>query len=164
MRGFFVALMLVTAATSPALALDLGDAAPALKGTTLDGWPFDLAAQKGRVVVVNLWATWCEPCRAEMPLLDAFYKKHRDQGLVMLGLDENDPEDEAEVRKVMADFSYPAVMAEKASDNGFRARVVPITYVIDAAGTVRAKFWAGGTPVTVENLEKAVAPLLAAPP
>lgn len=164
MRGFFVALVLAATATPPALALDLGDAEPALKGTTLDGRPFDLAAQKGKVVVVNLWATWCEPCRAEMPLLDTFYKKHRDHGLVMLGLDENDPEDEAEVRKVMADFTYPAVMAEKASDNGFRARVVPITYVIDAAGTVRAKLWAGGTPVTEENLEKAVAPLLAAQP
>ncbi|MGE5624426.1 MAG: TlpA family protein disulfide reductase [Bacillota bacterium] len=147
-----------------ALALDTGDATPALTGTTLDGKAFDLAALKGKVVVVNLWATWCEPCRAEMPLLDAFYRKHRDQGLVLLGLDENDPEDEADVRKVMAAFGFPALMAEKASDNGFRARVVPVTYVIDAAGKVHAKFWAGGTPVTEENLEKAVAPLLAVMP
>ena len=144
-----------------ALALDTGDAAPALKGVTLDGKPFDLAALKGQVVVVNLWATWCEPCRAEMPLLDAFYQRHRAQGLVLLGLDVNDPEDEAEVRKVMAAFSYPALMAEKASDDGFRARIVPITYVIDTSGVVRARLWAGGTPVTEENLEKAVAPLLA---
>ena len=149
-------------AVPAAIALDTGDAAPALKGVTLDGKPFDIAALKGQVVVVNLWATWCEPCRAEMPLLDAFYKKHRAQGLVLLGLDENDPEDEPEVRKVMADFSYPALVAEKASDDGFRARIVPITYVIDAGGVVRARLWAGGTPVTEENLETAVAPLLAA--
>lgn len=162
MRGvLFCCLVFVLPA---ALALDLGDAAPALKGTTLDGKPFDLAALKGRVVVVNLWATWCEPCRAEMPLLDAFYKKHRDQGLLVLGLDENDPEDEAEVRSVMAAFSYPALMAEGAPVNGFRARVVPITYVIDAAGTVRAKLWVGGTPVTEENLEKAITPLFATKP
>jgi len=143
-------------------ALDVGDAEPALKGATLDGKPFDLAAFKGHVVVVNLWATWCDPCRAEMPLLDAFYKKHQAQGMVLLGLDENDPDDEAEVRNVMAAFSYPALMGEKAPVNGFRARIVPITYVIDAAGAVRAKLWAGGTPVTEENLGKAVAPLLAA--
>lgn len=162
MRKLTASLALAAALWQPAaLALDTGDAAPALKGTTLDGNAFDLVALKGRVVVVNLWATWCEPCRAEMPMLDAFYKKYRDQGLILLGLDENDPEDETEVRKVMTEFSYPALMAETAPDDDFRARVVPITYVIDVQGVVRAKFWAGGTPLTEENLEKAVTPLLA---
>ena len=147
-----------------ALALDVGDAAPALKSTTLDGQPFDLAALKGRVVVLNLWATWCSPCRTEMPALDAFYAKYRDKGVAMLGLDENDPDDVAEVRKVMADFHYPALMAQGAALNDFRTpRVLPMTYVIDAQGVIRARLWPGGTPVTEENLEKAVQPLLPKP-
>jgi thiol-disulfide isomerase/thioredoxin len=144
-----------------AAALDTGDAAPALKGVTLDGKPFDLAALKGKVVVVNLWATWCTPCRQEMPLLDAFAKKYATRGVVVLGLDENDPADAGEVQNVMAAFSYPALMAESAPTNDFRQpRVLPITYVIDTSGVVRAKLWAAGTPVTEENLEKALAPLL----
>jgi len=147
-----------------ALALDVGDAAPALKSITLDGQPFDLAALKGKVVVLNLWATWCSPCRMEMPALDAFYAKYRDKGVAMLGLDENDPDDIAAVREVMAGFHYPALMAQGAAVNDFRTpRVLPITYVIDTAGVIRAKLWPGGTPVTEENLEKAVQPLLPKP-
>lgn len=148
---------------SAAAALDVGDPAPALKGSTLDGKPFDLAVLKGKVVVVNQWATWCGPCREEMPLLDAFAKRYAGRGVVLVGLDEDDAKDEAEVRKVMAAFSYPALLAEAASTDDFRApRVLPITYVIDATGIVRAKLWAGSTPVTEAALERAVTPLLAA--
>ena len=137
-----------------ASALDTGDGAPALKGLTLDGKPFDLAALKGHVVVVNLWATWCGPCREEMPLLDGFSKKHAAEGVVLVGLDEDAAKDAADVKQAMAAFSYPALMAETAEVNGFRApRVLPMTYVIDAEGKVRAKLWAGGTPVTEANLE-----------
>ena len=71
----------------PAMALDSGDAAPALVLRQLDGKEFDLAAQKGHVVLVNLWATWCQPCRDEMPVLDRFYVKHEDQGVVVRGMD-----------------------------------------------------------------------------
>lgn len=148
---------------TPALALDVGDAAPALKATAFDGQVFDLGALKGKVVVLNLWATWCGPCRMEMPALDAFYVKYRARGLVLFGLSENDPGDLADVKKVMTAFSYPAALAAAAAVDDFRTpRVLPITYVIDDKGVIRAKLWPGGTPVTEENLEKAVLPLLPA--
>lgn len=150
---------------TPAFALDTGDPIPALKATTLDGQPFDLSAQKGKVVVLNLWATWCTPCRVEMPALDKFYAKYRDRNVVVFGLDENDPDDLEEVKKVMADFTYPAALGQAAALNDIRMpRVLPITYVIDTKGVIRAKLWPGGTPVTEENLEKAVDPLLTAAP
>jgi cytochrome c biogenesis protein CcmG/thiol:disulfide interchange protein DsbE len=165
MRAPFTALVCATALWLPAaLALDTGDAAPALKGVTLDGKPFDLAALKGHVVVVNLWATWCGPCREEMPLLDAFAKKHAAEGVVLVGLDEDEKADTDKVKNAMTGFFYHALMADSATENGFRApRVLPVTYVIDAKGTVRAKLWAGGTAVTEASLEKAIAPLLATP-
>ena len=145
-----------------AAALDVGDPAPALKGTTLDGKPFDLAALRGKVVVVNQWATWCGPCRAEMPLLDRFAKKYAGKGVVLLGLDEDDAGDVDKVRQVMAAFSYPALLADTAPTDDFHApRALPVTYVIDAGGVIRAKLWAGGTPVTEASLAQAVAPLLA---
>lgn len=163
MRTLPALLALAALAWLPAAhALDTGDRAPPLKGTTLDGKPFDLAALKGKVVVVNLWATWCGPCRDEMPLLDAFAKKYAARGVVLVGLNEDEAKDLAEVKQAMAPFSYPALLAEHAEDDGFRApRVLPVTYVIDAGGTVRAKLWPGGTPVTEESLEKVLAPLLA---
>lgn len=146
---------------TPALALDTGDTVPEVKATTLGGQAFDLDALKGKVVVLNLWATWCAPCRTEMPALDAFYRKYQARGLVVFGLSENDAADAAEVKKVMDSFSYPAAMAASAAVDEIRMpRVLPITYVIDTKGVIRSKLWPGGTPVTEENLEKAVSALL----
>ena len=162
MRALLLCLTLIWLPAAVA-APDVGDAAPVLKGSTLDGKPFDLAALKGKVVVLNLWATWCGPCREEMPALDAFAKQYAARGVVVVGLDENDPGDVGEVQNVMAAFSYPALMAESAPTNDFhQPRVLPMTYVIDAQGVIRARLWPGGTPVTAANLEKAVTPLLAA--
>jgi cytochrome c biogenesis protein CcmG, thiol:disulfide interchange protein DsbE len=164
MRGPLAGSLLLAALwLTPALALDVGDTVPALKAPTFNGQEFDLAALRGKVVVLNLWATWCSPCRVEMPALETFYAKFRGRGVTVIGLNENDPTDLAEVKQVMAGFSYPAVMAATAPVNDFRTpRVLPITYVIDAQGVIKAKLWPGGTPVTEENLEKAVLPLLPA--
>jgi thiol-disulfide isomerase/thioredoxin len=145
--------------------LDAGDAAPALAGTMLDGKPFDLAALKGKVVVLNLWATWCGPCREEMPALDGFATRYAAHGVVVIGLDEDDAKDSAEVQKVMAAFHYPALMAANAiTDDFHQPRVLPMTYVIDPQGVIRARLWPGATPVTEASLEKAVTPLLPAKP
>lgn len=160
-RVLTCSVLIATLWLAPALALDVGDAVPALQAPTLDGTPFDLAAQRGKVVVLNLWATWCGPCRSEMPALDAFYARFKPRGVLVLGLDENDPEDIDEVKQVMQGFSYPAILAGTAPVNGFRMpRVLPLTYVIDTHGVIRAKLWPSGTPVTEENLEKVVLPLL----
>ena len=162
MRALLLCLALAWASAAIAT-LGVGDAAPALKGVTLSGKPFDLAALKGKVVVLNEWATWCGPCREEMPALNAFATQYAARGVVVVGLDENDPDDVAEVQNVMAAFSYPALLAESAATNDFhQPRVLPMTYVIDAEGVVRARLWPGGTPVTEENLKKAVTPLLPA--
>lgn len=155
------ACCLALIAASAFAAPEPGDPAPALTVTQLDGKPFDLNALKGHVVVLNLWATWCEPCRKEMPALDGFYKKYHDRGVVVFGLSEDDTDAAAEVRATMAAFSYPAALARGAHDNGFHMpRALPLTYIIDATGVIRATLWPGGTQVTEENLEKAVEPLL----
>lgn len=113
--------------------------APALSVPTLAGPAFDLSAQRGHVVIVNFWATWCVPCRAEMPMLDAFYKKHSGEGLQMIGLSVDTPAALAKVKQVAATVSYPMAVARDAQTNGFAApNALPVTYVIDAKGAVKA--------------------------
>jgi cytochrome c biogenesis protein CcmG, thiol:disulfide interchange protein DsbE len=136
--------------------------APRLIVPQLDGHPFDLAKLRGKVVLVNVWATWCSPCRGEMPTLNAFYRRYRSHGLVLLGLSIDEASDAAQVQQVMRQFSYPAALASAAKVNGFGDPVaVPITYVIDAQGVIRAQLQAEGpSGVSKQALEEAVLPLL----
>jgi len=140
----------------------IGEQAPALVASELDGSTFNLTAEHGHVVLVDVWATWCSPCRAEMPILNAFYLKFHPRGVELLGLSADSAHDADTVRQVMKQFAYPAALLVSAEQNGFgRPRVVPMTYVFDREGVLRAELWPGGTPVTEQNLEEAVEPLLA---
>ena len=148
----------VTRAAPPAI----GQPAPALIVRELDGHRFDLAKLRGKVVLVNFWATWCSPCRVEMPTLDAFYRRYHSRGLDLLGLSIDEAPDDARVRQVMRQFSYPGALASGARVNGFGQPVaVPVTYVIDARGVLRAQLQAEGPGgVSLRALEQAVLPLL----
>jgi thiol-disulfide isomerase/thioredoxin len=137
-----------------------GAPAPALVATLLDGARFDLAQQRGQVVLVNFWASWCEPCRAEMPWLDSFYREHRAQGLVVLGVSEDARRERAEVLRAMAGLHYPAALGSEAGENGFGAqRLLPMTYVIDRQGALAAIIDPGAGGAT-ERIAEAVLPLL----
>jgi cytochrome c biogenesis protein CcmG, thiol:disulfide interchange protein DsbE len=138
----------------------VGAAAPALVVAQLDGREFDLAALRGKVVIVNYWATWCSPCRAEMPVLDSFYKRYRSRGLVLLGMSVDEARDRPAVAALMQKLSYPAALASDAKVNGFGPPLaVPMTWIIDPAGVVRARLVSGNA-VTEQALSQAVLPLL----
>lgn len=140
----------------------VGQRAPALKVRELGGKSFDLAALRGKVVIVNFWATWCSPCRAEMPVLNAFYERHHAQGVELLGLSIDDLDDQGTVRQVMRHFRYPVGLMKLAKENGFGAPMaVPITYIIDSKGVIRQRLLPGRTPITAQVLKQAVLPLLA---
>jgi len=149
-------------AGGPVLAAgDVGQPAPPLAATELNGQGFDLGALRGRVVIVNFWATWCPPCRAEMPALSEFYKQHHEQGVDMIGISADRPRDRSDVVKMMQAFSYPAAMLGDAGTNGFGApEALPETFIIDQTGVVRAKFRADQMGVTDQSLAAAVLPLL----
>jgi cytochrome c biogenesis protein CcmG, thiol:disulfide interchange protein DsbE len=135
----------------------MGEAAPLLVLTELDGKVFDLAKLRGKVVLVNYWATWCAPCKVEMPTLSAFYRRYRDQGLEIIGISVDFKSDIAKVPKVASTLAYPAALIGAISENGFGPpEGVPLTYVIDAEGVVRDKLIAAPD----DLLHQIVVPLL----
>lgn len=140
----------------------VGQAAPGLVVKQIDGHQFDLSKLRGKVVLVNVWATWCSPCRGEMPTLNAFYRRYHSRGLDVLGLSIDEPSDAAQVQQVMRQFAYPAALASAAKVNGFGDPIaVPITFVIDAHGVIRAQLQAEGpSGVSAQALQAAVLPLL----
>jgi thiol-disulfide isomerase/thioredoxin len=141
--------------------VEVGQAAPALIVKLLDGRELDLAALRGKIIVLNFWATWCAPCRAEMPALDAFYGRYRAEGLEVLGVSADDAHDRKDVIKVMQGFGFPAALLNDAKVNGFGApQALPLTYVIDRRGIVRAILTPLKTPITDKSLTNIVMPLL----
>lgn len=152
---------IIWVARSAFAAAIVGNAAPALAVSELDGQTFDLSAERGKVVIVNFWATWCPPCREEMPALDVFYRRYHSQGLEMIGVSADRPHDRSDVSKVMQSYSYPAAMLDDAKVNDFGTPdALPMTVVVDGNGVVRAKFTPDQTPVTEKSLTDAVLPLL----
>jgi cytochrome c biogenesis protein CcmG/thiol:disulfide interchange protein DsbE len=154
-------MALATGFPAALAAVEIGQPAPALIAPELDGQTFDLAALRGKVVIVNFWATWCPPCRQEMPAIDAFYRQYHAQGVEVIGISTDRPRDRGDVVKIMHSFAYPAAVLSEAKVNGFGApEALPITFVIDANGVVRAKFRADQNGVTESSLAAAVLPLL----
>jgi thiol-disulfide isomerase/thioredoxin len=152
-----MAAMCALSAEAP---VGVGERAPQLIVPTLDARVFDLTALRGKVVIVNFWATWCSPCRAEMPRLDAFYRRYHARGLELIGLSVDDVSDRAAVVQIMKSFSYPAALAATAKVNEFGEPIaVPMTWIIDSHGVVRARLIAGSA-VTDKTLAQAVLPLL----
>ena len=132
------AILIFAFAPEPARAApEIGKAAPELVVTELDGQTFDLAKLHGKVVLVNYWATWCAPCRKDMPKLDALYRRYHDQGLAIIGISIDRDIDLEKVRKVAPKLSYPVALLKGVTNDGFGPPAgVPITWIVDADGKV----------------------------
>ena len=119
-----------------------GDSAPLFALKTLAGVRDSLRAYRGRPVLVNFWASWCKPCRAEMSWIVAAYAKHQAAGLAVLAVNLTDQEVSAkEVRKFVDEFqmSFPVLLDERGKvRRHYGLRGIPTSVFIDADGVVRA--------------------------
>ena len=159
--GFSLLAPLLFAVRSVGAFDEVGQPAPALIVKQLDGNVLDLAALRGKVVVLNFWATWCPPCRAEMPMLEAFYQKHASEGVTVIGLSADDPHERKAVIRAMQGLTYPAALLVDAKPNGFGTpKALPITYIIGPDGVIRARFLPTKKGITEQDLATAVMPLL----
>ena len=146
------AAMVASATTAPT--------APFQSARTITGAPF---ASNGEVTIVHYWATWCVPCRLEMPVLDSFYRRHHGQGLAMLAVSIDQGVSIAKLRDVTAKFAFPVARVDDVRmPRRDIPKALPVTRIYDRSGRlVFATKGDGRSIVDAATLERVVTPLLA---
>jgi cytochrome c biogenesis protein CcmG, thiol:disulfide interchange protein DsbE len=136
--------------------------APDLTLMDTQGGSRSLAEYRGQVVLVNLWATWCHPCKEEMPALQSFYDRHREQGFVVIAINDGDPLED--VLQFVKDYqlTFPVWLDPTyiATEQAFKTLNLPSSFVIDRQGTIQLQ-WVGG--ISRAMLDKHVSPLIKEP-
>jgi len=134
--------------------------APEVEFQTLDAQPFHLASLRGRVVLLNFWATWCIPCRAEIPEFNAMQKDFQARGFTMVGASVSPVDTADAIRSFQKDVKQEYTVIRGAEEIGAKfgnGPGLPVTYLLDRDGRIRQKF-IGQT--SRENFEAAIKPLL----
>ena len=129
---------LALGASVPALAVALASIAPDFTLRTLNGPNLRLQEQRGRVVMINFWATWCGPCRQEMPHLNSLYQKYRASGFVLLSVNVDDDTRNAADVAAKLGVTFPVLLdTDKAVSKLYDLSTMPSTVLIDRDGKIR---------------------------
>jgi cytochrome c biogenesis protein CcmG, thiol:disulfide interchange protein DsbE len=143
-------------------ALRVGAPAPPASLVTLDGQRITTTDLLGHVLILTFWATWCAPCRDELPLLSSYALTHADSGLRVLGFCLDGADQLREVRQIAQTLSFPVGLLANSSAPGYgRIWRLPVNFTIDQAGRLSDNGWESKRPAwTAERLEQVVTPLL----
>ena len=136
----FAALTALGCHREPPSRVEIGHPAPRYAATTLAGDSVSTAALSGKVVLLNIWATWCAPCRAEIPYLQSLYEQHRGDGLEIVGVSVDARGQDAAIRDFAQEFrmTYPIWRdPDERVQSLYMALGVPSSYLIDRAGVLR---------------------------
>ena len=138
----------------------IGVPAPSFETTDLDGRPVTLADYRGRVVLLNFWATWCEPCKKEMPEIQAAYERLKEHGFVVLAVNFGESPDPAAAFTHHGRLTFPVLLDRKVNVAARYGVVnLPVSFFIDPAGIIRERLF-GGT-LTAAGIEQTVRTILA---
>jgi cytochrome c biogenesis protein CcmG/thiol:disulfide interchange protein DsbE len=162
-RAILIALCLFCLmSTVQANELTLGAPAPLAQLVTLDGQHISTRDLLGQTVILTFWATWCEPCQHELPLLSRYAKAHATEGLKVLGFCLDEQDDLEQVRKLAKQLSFPVGLLEQSTAPGYgRMWRIPVSFVIDRKGVLRYDGWQASQPAWSEaSLNRVVTPLL----
>ena len=150
-----------TSKTASAACSTGNDCLPAITFEDIHKEMYPPDALRGKVVVVNFWATWCKPCEREIPALNRVYAKYKDQGVLMLGVLQDNQVDDNGLLNFMSDheFTYPVVRADQEILTAYEyPPAIPVTYVYDRRGKL-ARFYKGA--VEEDELAKQLDAVLA---
>ena len=132
--------------------------APAIQLTDIAGSTVSLADHKGDVILINTWATWCPPCRREMPDLEAFFRTHADGGFILLGINVGEEKETVAQFVDMFHLTFPIWLdPDESTLRSLNSFSLPYSIVIDREGIVRYA-WSGATCLSV--LESTIASML----
>ncbi len=141
--------------------IEIGQPAPNIEGTLIDGKPFSLNSTKGKVVLVNFWASWCEPCREEMPAIETYLKKNKSKGFEVLAITVDKAADMEQAKQIMHNYSFLFADKNQISYSGYgRIWRIPSSFIIDKQGILRKNGLTGDPKVDTKLLEEIVTPLL----
>jgi thiol-disulfide isomerase/thioredoxin len=154
LAGLLLGLGSIAALAQSSIAAEplLDKPAPQFASQDLNGTPIDFGHFRGKVVLLNFWATWCAPCQIEMPIFAQWQRQYGPQGLQIIGISMDD--DPTLARKLSAKFklNYPVAMGdEKLGELYGGVLGLPLTYLIDRKGIVRAKFQGEISAKTIET-------------
>lgn len=144
--------------TTVAVSPHQGKIAPGFSLPRLTGETASLNDYKGQVVLINLWATWCPPCKAEMPTLNNYYQANKDKGFVVLAI--NDQEDATTVNNFIktSGFTFPVLLdTQHQVLDAYNVRALPTTFIIDRNGIIQ---YVHMGEISRQQLEEIVGPLL----
>lgn len=121
----------------------VGQKPPGIQLTTLDNKLFKLTDYKGKIVILNFWATWCPPCKAEMPDMQTFYDKHKDEGVEVIAVNLTSAEKSKEdvqkfIDEYKIEFTIPLDQTG-AIGQQYEAYSIPSSFIIDRTGTIRQR-------------------------
>jgi cytochrome c biogenesis protein CcmG/thiol:disulfide interchange protein DsbE len=149
------------APVASANALRIGEPAPAATLVALDGQRISTSELLGHVVILTFWATWCGPCREELPLLSAYATQHAAEGLKVLAFTLDSPDDLRKVQPVAQSLSFPVGFLANSSLPGYgRIWRIPANFTINREGQLIDNGWKDKeSSWTAERLERIVTPL-----
>lgn len=155
-------MLCLFAQTAFANDLVVGKPAPPITLNTLDGKPIALHDLRGKVVILTFWATWCDPCREELPLLSRYASAHANEGLVVLGFSLDEPDNLDQVRKVAGTLNFPVGLLGDPHVPGYgRIWHLPVSFIVDRDGKLVDNGWKEIPPaLTQQRLDQVVTPLL----